>query len=617
MAITKCLYLNASSSGGSKKSIHLKNSLDYILDEVKTSKNNFYDKHLGELTQYIKQNHKITHNETHYISSVNCTVTNAYEEMQKTKEHFGKTDGRVAYHYIIAFRPDEIEKDTAWKITEEFVKQFLGNEYECVYALHTDKAHIHSHIVFNSVNYKTGKKFRSPYKDWENRIQPLVDKLCIENGVAPLEYHIDEYKTDEGEKVVSYQYSKDFNFTERIKIDIDEAIAQSDTFEEFCEFLKKEKNYQIKFGKYMALKLPDMERYRRLKDSTVGTDYTVEMIKERIAFKNGEYALPKLYSIPIALKIHLKVPKQKYKKYKDMNYIEKASIRRMLRMKKLKERIGYPNSYIQAQQVKKLNQSIQNFNFIRQNRISSNEDIQKILNKSNKNKSILFSEYRKNTSRMKYSKDVLELYDKLKNLQIYCDLYTKYLDKDFESDYNKYVELEQSLKKYGVSVKEIDDYIDVINDNNILLKKQLQTVNTEINICKRLLNNSTTKKKKPKKNNTLLNEQTVMNNNSLSENIKKITINTSLIEKEDDQYIYTRVPKTYGKDILIFKIDKNDLQLIDDNKTIVSKIDLSKDIVVLDGNYKETIIDGSLLYRYYDEVNRKTYKNKHNEKNKR
>ena len=103
-----------------------------------------------------------------------------------------------------------------------------------------------------TVNFITGKKFRSPFGDWANRIQPLVDKLCIENNIAPLEYHIDEYKNERGETVVHYEYSKNFNFSQKIKMDIDEAIAQSDTFEEFCNFLKKEKNYRIKFGKYMG-----------------------------------------------------------------------------------------------------------------------------------------------------------------------------------------------------------------------------------------------------------------------------------------------------------------------------------------------------------------------------
>lgn len=615
MAITKCLYLNASNSGGTKKSIHLKNSLDYILDEHKTSKHNFEDKHLGELTKYIKQNHKVAHNETHYISSVNCTVTNAYEEMQKTKEHFGKTEGRVAYHYIIAFKPNEIESDTAWKITEEFVKQFLNNEYECVYALHTDKAHIHSHIVFNSVNYKTGKKFRSPYKDWEKRIQPLVDKLCIENGVAPLEYHIDEYINDEGKKVVSYEYSKNFNFTERIKIDIDESIAQSDTFEEFCEYLKKEKNYQIKFGKYMALKLPDMDRYRRLKETTVGTDYTFEMINERIAFKNGEYALPKRFSIPIVFKTYIKKSKQKYKKYKDMNFIEKASIRRMLRMKKLKEKIGYQNSYLQEQQIKKLNQAIKNYYFIRENHISSDKDVKDILSKNQKTKSMLFSEYRKNNSRIKYSTEIMDIYGKLNDLQIYYDLYTKYSDKDFVNEYNKYITLEKKLNERGITLNEIDDYTKRINENNIVIKKQLQTINNDINICKRLLNNSTTKKKN--KNNSSLKEKNIYDiSNSIDKNIKNITINTSLIINDDDNYTYTRVPSTFGENLMILRINKKDLEMIDDNKTIVTQIDLSKSIVVLDKDYKEININGSTLYKYYDIVDRKI-KSEKNKVNKR
>lgn len=605
MAITKCLYINSKKTSGSGgTNIHLKNALDYILNQKKTSMHNLTNKHLEELTSYIMQDYKISSN-THYISSVNCPVTTAYEEMLKTKEHYGKTSGRAAYHYIISFKPNEIDEATAWKITNDFVSQFLNNEYECVFALHTDKEHIHSHIVFNSVNFITGKKFRSPFGDWANRIQPLVDKLCIENNIAPLEYHIDEYKNEKGETVVHYEYSKNFNFSQKIKMDIDEAIAQSDTFEEFCNFLKKEKNYRIKFGKYMALSLPDMKKFRRLKTSTIGTDYTMEMIKERIAFKNGNYALPPINKIPTVTKIYFKTEKPKYIKYKEMNYIEKAAIRRMLRLKKLKERIGYSNSYLYNQQKKKLKQAIQNYNFILHNKITSQNDIKEILTENQALKSKLFSDYKKNQCRHKYPEELMKIYEEIKNLQIYYDLYTKYNDNDYINEFNKYNELINKLSQSDVTQYDIDNYLAILDNNDNIIKNQLKYVNENIYICKRLINNSTVINKKSKN----INIQS--NNTTTDENIKNITINIRLIVKSDANYVYTRVPKTYGDNIKILRINKDELNIIDDEQTIVTQLDMKKDYSLYNKDFKEdSNCSGEKLYSYYDEVNRNVSKNK-------
>ena len=77
-----------------------------------------------------------------------------------TKELFGKKNGRQGYHFVISFAPGEVTADEAYQITREFCEKYLGDSYDHVFAVHTDKKHMHAHIIFNSVNRIDGYKYR-------------------------------------------------------------------------------------------------------------------------------------------------------------------------------------------------------------------------------------------------------------------------------------------------------------------------------------------------------------------------------------------------------------------------------------------------------------------------
>ena len=65
------------------------------------------------------------------------------------------------------------------EIAGRFCEKELS-DYEVVYSAHTDTEHMHAHIIFNSVNFRTGCKYRYNKNDWERKLQPLVDQLCKE-----------------------------------------------------------------------------------------------------------------------------------------------------------------------------------------------------------------------------------------------------------------------------------------------------------------------------------------------------------------------------------------------------------------------------------------------------
>ena len=91
--------------------------------------------------------------------------------------YFGTLDKRQRYHFILSFEEDEVSEEEAFQMVGEFVTEFLGKDFEAVYAVHNDTDHIHGHIIFNSVRCTTGYKYDYRNGDWENIIQPLTNLI--------------------------------------------------------------------------------------------------------------------------------------------------------------------------------------------------------------------------------------------------------------------------------------------------------------------------------------------------------------------------------------------------------------------------------------------------------
>lgn len=137
---------------------------------------------IGTVCDYVTKDEKT---QSKLLSGLNCQPETAKEEMQTTKEMWGKTDGRTYKHFVQSFAPDEqLDPEQAHKIACEFAgqcKQFQG--FEVLIATHQDKEHIHTHFVLNSVSYEDGHKFRM-HKDELQQMKDLSDKICKEHELS-------------------------------------------------------------------------------------------------------------------------------------------------------------------------------------------------------------------------------------------------------------------------------------------------------------------------------------------------------------------------------------------------------------------------------------------------
>lgn len=136
---------------------------------------------LDHLVRYVINPKKT--DEQVFVSSVGCVPESAARTWMDTKRRFGRTEGVQAYHLIQSFKPGEITPELAHEIGNQFAKRYLEG-FEVIVGTHVDKAHVHNHIIFNSVSDRDGHKYHSSPDSYYREIRALSDSLCREYGLS-------------------------------------------------------------------------------------------------------------------------------------------------------------------------------------------------------------------------------------------------------------------------------------------------------------------------------------------------------------------------------------------------------------------------------------------------
>ena len=136
---------------------------------------------LDHLVRYVINPKKT--GEQVFVSSVGCQPETAARTWMDTKRRFGRTEGVQAYHLIQSFRPGEITPELAHEIGNRFAERYLDG-FEVIVGTHVDKAHVHNHIIFNSVSDRDGHKYHSSPNSYFSEVRGLSDALCREYGLS-------------------------------------------------------------------------------------------------------------------------------------------------------------------------------------------------------------------------------------------------------------------------------------------------------------------------------------------------------------------------------------------------------------------------------------------------
>ena len=269
MAITK--ILNIMESEGRNPASHLKNALEYIQNPDKTE-------------------------ECVLVGGINCLPDTAFEQMEETKNIFHKTGKRQGYHVIISFSPEEkVTAEQAMYVLEHFAKDVLGDDYEAVYAVHTDREHMHGHLIWNSVSMTTGKKYNSPKSNWKNHLQPITNKYCDELGLSimPAEY------SKNPKNISRDKWEKEMSMKEIILRDAKMCAYAAGNVEHF-KYLMKRLGYVFKKDAWMEVQAPGFRYYHKL--AKLDEMFSEETLRHHVDMP--WMAKPYFYSLDIR-KLHM------------------------------------------------------------------------------------------------------------------------------------------------------------------------------------------------------------------------------------------------------------------------------------------------------------------------
>ena len=216
------------------------------------------------------------------ISSHACSPETAADEFMLYRQEYLNTTGRkrkdevLAYHARQAFKPGEITREKANEIGRALAERLTDKQHAFVVATHTDKQHIHNHIIFCATSLDGQQKYRDVKRSAKDLVQ-ISDALCEENGLSVI-------RNPQDKAVPCDKWAGDLkksSHRDDLRIMIDAALRhRPDGFDALLQMLE-DAGCRIRRGAHISLKSPDGQRYIRLK--SLGPEYDEDTLRQTLA----------------------------------------------------------------------------------------------------------------------------------------------------------------------------------------------------------------------------------------------------------------------------------------------------------------------------------------------
>ena len=233
---------------------------------------------LKSRTDYAQNPEKTKQGEL--VSSYECSPLTVDEEFMLSKRQYELATGRrqksdvIAYQIRQSFKPGEITAEEANKVGYELAMRFTKGKYAFIVATHTDREHIHNHIIYNSTALDSTRKFRD-FLLSGLAVQRLSDLICLEHQLSVIE------KKPYRERQKRTLYPPKESNRDHLCSVLDNILAEKPKgYEDFLQKLEQQ-GYEVKRGKYTSVKGKRQKRFIRFR--TLGTGYSEEELKAVIA----------------------------------------------------------------------------------------------------------------------------------------------------------------------------------------------------------------------------------------------------------------------------------------------------------------------------------------------
>lgn len=412
-------------------------------------------------------------NEQILTARFNCEPDWELKQMLDTKREYGKTDGVQYYHIIQAFKPGEIDPEQALEIAKAFVEEYLPG-YEVVIGTHVDKVHIHNHILFNSVNAETGRKYDNTIKNYYSQIRRISDRLCKERGLSVI-------TLGEGAngKAVSYaewlrQSRGQPTFRSMLEADLRQCIEAANDLGHFF-MLMEHQGYEIKHGRRLGFRLRGEERFRYPgRKNPLFTEAGIAAaiqgnLESIMAGKKPAFVVPVRY--------------EPYKRSLKYTGILALYVHYLYILGKVEKRAAPPR---QAPQLKKelmrFERYKEQFAFLEAKNITNKAELSKL---KTANEARLAELLKDRTLLNVMKKHRQPLYKALADLAVYAPARDLYLQgqSGLETEYEQYTQAEAQISKSSKSPVQLTAEKAAIYKAVADINKEIQALRREITLC--------------------------------------------------------------------------------------------------------------------------------------
>ena len=404
----------------------------------------------------------------------NCDPGREYRQMMDTKRDVGKLDGRQCYHIIQSFKPGEVSPELALEIAKEFAAEYLP-DYEVVIGTHVDRGHIHSHLVFNSVNAQTGEKYHITTQGYYRQIRAISDRLCREHGLSV----IMEGQTSQAVSYVEWlRHSKGQpTFRSMLGADLRSAIEDANDLGHFF-MLMEHMGYEISHGNRLGFRLCGQERF--IIPGRKNPLFTEEGIQAAILGNLEEIVAgrrPETISRPCY---------QPYKKHPKYTGLMALYVHYLYVLGKIEKRQYPPKMTAQMRKnVMRSERYQKQFVFLRENGLSTQEDVaafqastEETLASLTKQRTIL------NVRKKKRQKLYTALTDTVALAQAKA-LYEEGLS-SMETEFSRYMEAVSALEQCGIPPEQLMAEKAELYEQLAQVNRNIRTARKQLELCEEI-----------------------------------------------------------------------------------------------------------------------------------
>lgn len=366
---------------------------------------------------YVKNPDKTEEGEL--ISSFACSPQTADQEFVLARNQYLMTVGNhkknevIAYQLRQSFKPGEVTAEEANKIGYELASRLLNGDHAFIVATHTDRKHIHNHIVFCATSLDCSHKFRNVWNS-SRLVAEISDELCTEHHLSVVQ--------NPQNKTISYdQWEGDqakLTLRDSLRITIDAALRmQPDGFDALMQ-LMEEAGCLIKRGAHISIKPPGGERFIRL--DSLGAEYSESALRQTLE----------------GLHVHIpKIPRSEY------TY---GQVKRLVDIEaKLRE--GKGKGYQVWAERNNIDAKAQSIIFLKEHNIGSIGELEDQISTLRSERNALHAAIRKKQNRMK---EINQLRQAIRDYRRTKDVYTQYKESGWSPKfYNEHREEIEAHKK--------------------------------------------------------------------------------------------------------------------------------------------------------------------------